>query len=134
MATSSGKRRMAQYAILLLVITDSFQSELPSSSSWAKLQISPSELCSMPYGSFRVNIYEHANNHKTTTPPTRYKYFYAPIALLDHKSAVTSFNNVTKQAEVRFRIEMWNDKVESQVVKYLTEFVGQSVQCNQVQI
>jgi hypothetical protein len=107
---------------------------MPLSSSWAKLQISPSELCSMPYGSFRVNIYEHANNHKTTTPPTRYKYFYAPIALLDHKSAVTSFNNVTKQNEVRFRIEMWNDKVESQVVKYLTEFVGQQIQSNQVQV
>ncbi|XP_046462426.1 uncharacterized protein LOC124208629 [Daphnia pulex] len=134
MAISSEKWRLAQYAILVLAITNSSQSELPSSSSWAKLQISPSELCSMPYGSFRVNIYEHANNHKTTTPPTRYKYFYAPIALLDHKSAVTSFNNVTKQAEVRFRIEMWNDKVESQVVKYLTEFVRQSVQSNQVQV
>ena len=88
-----------------------------SSSSWAKLQISPSELCSMRHGSFRVNINEQANNHKTTTPPTRYKYFYALIALLDHKSAVTSFNNVTKQNEVRFRIEiMWNDKVKSSTI------------------
>nr|CAH0111139.1 unnamed protein product [Daphnia galeata] len=127
--------RLAQFAILVLVYTVNSQSdEMPLSSSWAKLQISPSELCSMPYGSFRVNIYEHANNHKTTTQPTRFKYFYAPIALLDHKSAVTSFNNVTKQNEVRFRIEMWNDKVESQVVNYLTEFVGQQIQSNQVQV
>jgi hypothetical protein len=49
--------RLAQFAILVLVSTVNSQSdEMPLSSSWAKLQISPSELCSMPYGSFRVNI------------------------------------------------------------------------------
>jgi hypothetical protein len=134
MKVPSLKWRTAQFVFLVLIITNGTKSnEMNSSSSWAKLQISPSELCSMPYGSFRVNIYEHANNHKTTTPATRYKYFYAPIALLD-QSAVTSFNNVTKQNEVRFRIEMWNDKVESQVVNYLTEFVGQQIQSNQVQV
>ena len=74
-----------------------------SNSSWAKLQISPDSLCSMPYGSFRVNIYEHAYNQKSTTLSTRRKYYYAPIALLDHKSAVSDFNNVTNQAEMRFR-------------------------------
>jgi hypothetical protein len=106
-----------------------------STSSWAKLQISPSELLSMPYGSFRVNIYEHANNHKaTTTNANAKKYFYAPIALLDHQSAKSFFNNVTKQPEVRFRIEMWNPKVENKVVDYLTEFLNQPIKSNQVQV
>jgi hypothetical protein len=51
-------RRLAQFAILVLVSStvNSQSDEMPLSSSWAKLQISPSELCSMPYGSFRVNI------------------------------------------------------------------------------
>ena len=105
-----------------------------SNSSWAKLQISPDSLCSMPYGSFRVNIYEHAYNQKSTTLPTRRKYYYAPIALLDHKSAVSDFNNVTNQAEMRFRIEMWNDQVENEVVNYLEKIVNEKVELHQVQV
>lgn len=104
------------------------------SPSWTKLQISPNELCSMPFGSFRVNIYEHAENSKLSTLPARYKYFYTPIAMLDHTSATSSFNNVTKQPEIRFRIEMWNDKVESEVVKYLGKVIGQPVHDHQVQV
>ena len=50
-----------------------------------------------------------------TTNPSNKKYFYAPIALLDHKSAASFFNNVRKQAEIQFRIEMWNEKVENEV-------------------
>ena len=131
MTKPSSKWKLAQIAILLLVIGISRSNEMPSSSSWAKLQISPTELCSMPYGSFRVNIYEHAENHKATTPPARFKYFYSPIGLLDHNSAITSFNNVRKQPEVHFRIEMWNNKVESQVVQYLT-FIKQLRQKNAI--
>jgi hypothetical protein len=89
----------------------------------------------MPHGSFRVNIYEHAKNHKaTTTNASAKKYFYAPVALLDHRSAASFYNNVTKQPEVRFRIEMWNPKVESKVVNYLTEFLRQPIDSHQVQV
>jgi hypothetical protein len=87
----------------------------------------------MPHGSFRVNIYEHANNNKaTTTKSSAKKYFYAPIALLDHQSATNYYNNVTKQPEVHFRVEMWNPKVESEVVKYLTEFLSQPIKSNSI--
>ncbi len=106
-----------------------------TTSSWAKLQISPSELCSMPYSSFRINIYEHANNHKaTTTNASGHKYFYAPIALLNHQSAASFYNNVTKQPEVHFRIEMWNPKVESKIVNHLTKVLSQPITSNQVQV
>jgi hypothetical protein len=105
-----------------------------SDTLWEKLRIIPNELCSMPYGSFRVNIYEHANNKLETANPNDKKYFYAPIALLDHKSAVSGFNNVRKQAEVRFRIEMWNEKVENEVAKYVSKIVGHQVNDHQVQI
>ena len=100
------------FASLLLVIVSSDNATL---TTWEKLRIIPNELCSMPYGNFRVNIYEHANNRMETTNPSNKKYFYAPIALLDHKSAASFFNNVRKQAEIQFRIEMWNEKVENEV-------------------
>jgi hypothetical protein len=104
-----------------------------SASSWSKLQISHRILVSMPYGNFRVNIYEHLDNYKNKTNNSK-KYFYSPIALLDHKSAVSLFNDVTEQIEVRFRIEMWNDNIENQVAKYLSELFGRQVQVNQVKV
>jgi hypothetical protein len=111
------------------------QSDNPGgSSSWAKLQISPDTLSSMEYGNFLVEIYEHANNHKATTTASEKKYFYSPIALLDNKSAISRLNRVTKQQEMRFRVEMWNDKVQSEVVKYLNEIVGHKIKSNQVRV
>jgi hypothetical protein len=122
--------RLALFATHLLTLVSSSDSD----TLWEKLRIIPNELCSMPYGSFRVNIYEHANNKLETANPNDKKYFYAPIALLDHKSAVSGFNNVRKQAEVRFRIEMWNEKVENEVAKYVSKIVGHQVNDHQVQI
>ncbi|EFX77489.1 C1q and tumor necrosis factor-related protein-like protein 2 [Daphnia pulex] len=121
--------------IFLAAICCKCQSDNPgASSSWAKLQISPDTLSSMKYGNFLVEIYEHANNHKATTTDSKKKYFYSPIALLDHKSAVSRLNRVTKQQEMRFRVEMWNDKVENEVVKYLNEIVGHQIKSNQVRV
>ncbi|XP_046443530.1 uncharacterized protein LOC124193652 isoform X2 [Daphnia pulex] len=121
--------------IFLAAVCCKCQSDNPgASSSWAKLQISPDTLSSMKYGNFLVEIYEHANNHKATTTDSKKKYFYSPIALLDHKSAVSRLNRVTKQQEMRFRVEMWNDKVENEVVKYLNEIVGHQIKSNQVRV
>jgi hypothetical protein len=111
------------------------QSDNPGgSSSWAKLQISPDTLSSMEYGNFHVEIYEHANNHKATTTASEKKYFYSPIALLDHKSAASRLNRVTKQQEMRFRVEMWNDKVQNEVVKHLNDIVGHEIKSNRVTV
>ena len=119
--------------LVLIAIATSASSDNSTSSSWAQLQISPNTLGSMPYGSFRVNIYEHSNNHRIAIPSKK-KYFYTPIALLNHKSAYSAFNNVTKQPEMRFQIEMWNDKVEIEVVKFLNDFLDEYVKSNQVQV
>jgi hypothetical protein len=122
--------------IFLAVIfcCDSQQSDNPNVSSfWTKLQqISPDTLSSMEYGNFRIEIFEHVNNHKATTTAGEKKYFYSPLALLDHKSAVSSYNKFTKQPEMRFRIEMWNDKVQNEVVKHLNEIVGYEIKSNKV--
>lgn len=118
--------------VSILLLVNVCPSNTSKISPWTKLQISPTELCSMPYGSFRVNIYQHASNNKSEQ--SNNKFFYAPIALLDHQSAVSQFNNITMLAEIRFRIEMWNDIVESQVVKYLSKVVDHEVQPHQVQV
>ncbi|EFX82669.1 C1q and tumor necrosis factor-related protein-like protein 2 [Daphnia pulex] len=106
------------------------------SSSWEKLQISPDTLSSIEYGNFLVEIYEHANNYKATTTASEKKYFYSPLALLDHKSAFVTYNKFTKQTEMRFRIEMWNDKVQNEVVKHLNEMQmdGHEIKSNKVRV
>jgi hypothetical protein len=121
---------------LVFAVCCNCQSDNPisASSSCEKLQISPDTLSSIEYGNFLVEIYEHANNRKTTTTPNEKKYFYAPIAILDHKSAVSSYNNVTKQPEMRFRIEMWNDKVQYEVVKHLNDIVGHEIKSHTVRV
>jgi hypothetical protein len=88
----------------------------------------------MEYGNFLIEIYEHANNHKATTTASEKKYFYSPIALLDHQSAVSRLNRVTKQPEMRFRVEMWNDKVQNEVVKHLNKSIGQEIQSDKVRV
>ncbi|XP_046645605.1 synaptonemal complex protein 1-like isoform X2 [Daphnia pulicaria] len=123
------------FVIFLAAVCCNCQSDnTGGSSSWAKLQISPDTLSSMKYGNFLIEIYEHANNHKPTATASQKKYFYSPIALLDNKSAVSSYNNVTKQPEMSFRIEMWNDKVENEVVKHLNDIVGHQIKSNQVRV
>jgi hypothetical protein len=121
--------------IFLVAVCCNCQSDnTGGSSSWAKLQISPDTLSSMEYGNFLVEIYEHANNHKPTTTASEKKYFYSPLALLDHTSAVSRLNRVTKQQEMRFRVEMWNDKVQNEVVKHLNKSIGQEIQSDEVRV
>ena len=105
------------------------------SSTWEKLQISPDTFSSVEYANFLIEIYEHTDNNKpATTNTSQKKYFYSPLAILDHKSAVSSYNRFTKQPEMRFRIEMWNDKVQNEVVKHLNEIVGHEIKLNQVRV
>jgi ribosomal protein S8 len=105
-----------------------------SSTCAEKLQISPDTFSSVEYANFLIEIYEYTDNNKATTTMSQKKYFYSPLAILDHKSAVSSYNNVTNQSEMRFRIEMWNDKVQNEVVKHLKKIVGQEIKSNQVRI
>lgn len=118
---------------LILLLNCVWASEY-STSSWANLQISHNALCSMPYGDFRLNIYEHSINQRPTTSPSFKRYFYDPIALLDHNSANIRYNNATEVTEMFFRIEMWNENVQSEVVKYLSDFIDQEIRSNQIQV
>ena len=93
-------------------------------SSWSKLEISPVELGSMPYSNYAINIYGHSSNNLASTTNDKKKFYYTPVARLDHSSATSSFNNVTQQPEMRFRVEMWNDAVQKEVVKFTSELIG----------
>ncbi len=133
------KKSLANEQILLIIIkvflpvicaSESFG----TSSSWAKLMISPNNIGSVPFGSFRVRIYEHLENQKETTTPNRKRYFYAPIALLDQNSVTNAFNDITNQTEIQFRIELWNEQVESEVTNYLGKIVGEKIEPYQIQV
>lgn len=114
--------------VTILIVSVSSQSDCLT--SW--LKISNRILVSVPYGNFRLDIYEQVDNNKLKTDDKC--YFYSPIAQLDGKSATTSFNEATNQNEMRFRIEMWNDKVQSRVVQYLAEFFRRQVAANRVRV
>ncbi len=60
------------------------------------------------------------------------RYYYAPIVLLDHQSAYSSFNNVTNEPELRFRVEMWNNDVEDKIAKYIKLLTNEAVLPTQV--
>lgn len=104
-----------------------------SESSWAKLQIAPDELGSMPYGHYRIGIYGHLKNSQQATNETK-RFFYAPAAILNYTSASSVFNNVTQQTEFRFRIEMWNDLLEEEAARFTASMVGHSVYRNQISV
>ena len=110
---------------LVICVTVSGQPDISASSSWAKLQISPDTLVSMAYGNFRVDIYEHANNHKsTTTSISNFKYFYAPIALLDHQGATMQF--LLKQRHEKGGNAFPHRNVERQSSESSRQLFGQS--------
>jgi len=73
-------------------------------SFWSNLHISSRELGSMPYEDYGISIYGHSENSLKAI--NEKQYFYAPISKLLHKSAEISFNNVTKQHEVIFPIQI----------------------------
>ena len=88
----------------------------------------------MPYKNFKINIYENSNNEGKSETPSRLRYYYAPIALLDHKSAVSIASYDGKSGKIRFNVEMWNDKVEKSVLDYLRGLLGSDMKPYQVQM
>lgn len=106
-------------------------------SSWANLQLSPLAVKSMPYRDFRVKIYQHGGDltiRNSANGNYHQRYFYTPIALLDHRSAVSSHNNVTGEAELFFVIHLWDEALEDKIVEYLSNVLGEDVKKHQLEI
>jgi len=95
----------------------------------------------VPYGNFRINVYEHSANQRNAISNENAdnknhlkKFYYAPISLLDHASAISSFNNVTQQAEMRFRIEMWNDAIQKVVTNWIKQEIDSTIKDSFIQV
>ena len=120
------------YLDLDVMLSDESANE--GSDAWLKLEISPKAIGSVPYSNFRINVYQHSGNRKTGASSGENKFYYAPIALLDISSAVSSFNNATNQAEMKFRIEMWNEDIQSAVARWIKQEVDDTVKDSLVQV
>lgn len=83
----------------------------------------------IPLGSFKIRIYQ-----RQATAPGGTKYFFAPLVLLDHTSAISFRNNVTKEYEMVFGIEMWTDELQQQVADYVSNVTKETVDSNQVSV
>jgi len=104
-----------------------------STSSLSRLEISPTNLPSMDYGDFRINIYAHSSNDRQMNNLLK-RYYYSPLCVLNHKSVKSSFNHVTNQAQVRFPIEMWNSDIEKAILKHTSALVNHPLTKNQIQV
>ena len=74
------------------------------------------EIYPMRYHHFHVKIYK-----QLSTPP---RFYYEPILLLDPLKTVSKFDKATEQHYVRFTIQMWDQKVEEQVVNWIKRLPG----------
>ena len=109
--------------------------------SWGKLKVSPDDIGSVIYGNYRIVVYAHTkNNYETatsnTTPSTN-RYFYTPLSLLNHKTAVSLFNNNANEAQkyqVTFDVEMWNDDLQKAVVDWIRRARDKNVNEDLVEI
>jgi hypothetical protein len=54
--------------------------------------------------------------------------------LPDPTSAVVTYNRFTNQPEMRYGIEIWKDKVQKEVAKYLNKIVGQETQPDNIRV
>ena len=82
------------------------------------------------------NIYDHSSNQKmeSGTSQVRHKFFYAPITLLDHESATSSFNNLTSTPEMSFRVQLWNDQVQTAVTSWIKREINSTAKDSFIQV
>lgn len=82
-------------------------------------------------GDFHIRLYQRSllsefDNNK--------KFYYAPLALLEHTSAKSSWNHLAGQHQMTFRVEMWNEELHQMVTQYLSNVTHQTVEWNQVSV
>ena len=92
-----------------------------SSTSWAKLEISNRVIGEMNYNTYTVKIYGHSSNKDVNLPNQKKKYYFEPIGQLNHKSAKSTFNNVSKKYEMTFDVNMWDDTIRDAVHKFISD-------------
>jgi len=101
-----------------------------SKSSWfQRLQISEQPVAYMPYQQFRISIFK-----SSSIDTQQNRFFYSPISWLDPATTFSSFDKVSQQARVCFRIEFWSKDVESCIISYLREIINPEIKAHNVQL
>ncbi len=103
-----------------------------SKATWGELEISQRAFGYMPFRNFHVSIYEHSNTVRKDGDER--KYFCSPLVILVPESAESVDNEITKQPQVRFDVELWNQDVEAEVIEYLTRVTNTTVHDHQVTV
>ena len=75
----------------------------------------------MDYDTYTVKIYDHASNKKMDVKTEDKKYYFEPIGQLNHLSAQSAFNNISKKPEMTFNVNMWSDTVRNAVHKFISD-------------
>ncbi|XP_057374684.1 uncharacterized protein LOC130695556 isoform X2 [Daphnia carinata] len=79
-------------------------------------------------GDFHMRTYEKAMASSAS------RFYFAPLALLEHTSASSGRNNLTGENQLVFRVEMWNDELHYIVKDHLSNITGLSMAENRVNI
>lgn len=80
----------------------------------------------VPLGEFHVRTYEKE--------PSSHRFYFAPLALLEHTSASGGRNNLTGENQMVFRVDMWTDELLYIVKEHLGNVSGLPVAENKVSI
>lgn len=78
-------------------------------------------------GDFHIRTYQW-------TGPSFTKFYFAPLALLDHTSASSGHNSLTGESQLLFRVDMWTDELLYLVTEYLRNVTGQPIEENKVSV
>ena len=80
----------------------------------------------VPLGEFHIRTYQKADSSK--------RFYFAPLALLEHTSVSSGRNNLTGENQLVFRVEMWTDELVYVVKEYLSNSTGLSIAENRISI
>jgi hypothetical protein len=83
----------------------------------------------VPLGDFHIRTYE-----KVLEPASSHRFYFAPLALLEHTSASSVRNNLTGENHMIFRVEMWTDELLYIVKEHLNNVTGLVIAENRVSI
>ncbi|KAK4023813.1 hypothetical protein OUZ56_009212 [Daphnia magna] len=88
----------------------------------------PAVFDTVSLGDFHIRAYEKVMASSTS------RFYFAPLALLEHTSASSGRNNLTGENQLAFRVEMWNDELRYIVKDYLSNITGLAIEENRVSI
>lgn len=82
-------------------------------------------------GDFHIRTYDKVNLEPSQSS---HRFYFDPLALLEHTSASSGRNNLTGENHLVFRVEMWTDELLYIVKEHLNNITGLVIAENRVSI